>query len=187
MDQQFKDKVVIVTGGAHGIGRCIAEEFVKAGAHVEVIDIRPGDHYVGDISKQEVLEAFAIEVIARHDKVDVIVNNALPLMKGIDECTYEEFQYALSVGVTAPFYLVKLLKEHLSQGASIVNISSSRDRMSMPQTESYTAAKGGIASMVLFLCSDKANFITGENICIDGGMTKLMIYHAEHGWTLNDK
>ncbi|MBQ0068347.1 MAG: SDR family oxidoreductase [Bacteroidales bacterium] len=238
MEQAFKDKVVIVTGGAHGIGRCIAEEFSKAGAHVEVIDIRPGNHYVGDISKKEVLEAFAAEVIERHGKVDVIVNNALPLMKGIDECTYEEFQYALSVGVTAPFYLVKLLKEHLSQGASIVNISSSRDRMSMPQTESYTAAKGGIAalthalavslagkarvnsispgwidtdytvydgpdatqqpagrvgnpmdiaSMVLFLCSDKASFITGENICIDGGMTKLMIYHAEHGWTLNDK
>lgn len=238
MGQQFKDKVVIVTGGAHGIGRCIAEEFSKAGAHVEVIDIRPGNHYVGDISKKEVLEAFAAEVIERHGKVDVIVNNALPLMKGIDECTYEEFQYALSVGVTAPFYLVKLLKEHLSQGASIINLSSSRDRMSMPQTESYTAAKGGIAAlthalavslagkarvnsispgwidtdytvydgpdatqqpagrvgnpmdianMVLFLCSDKAGFVTGENICIDGGMTKLMIYHAEHGWTLNDK
>lgn len=238
MDQQFKDKVVIVTGGAHGIGRCIAEEFDKAGAIVEVIDIRPGNHYVGDISKKEVLEAFAAMVIERHDKVDVIVNNALPLMKGIDECTYEEFQYALSVGITAPFYLVKLLKEHLTQGASIMNISSSRDRMSMPQTESYTAAKGGIAAlthalavslagkacvnsispgwidtdytvydgpdatqqpagrvgnpmdianMVLFLCSDKAGFITGENICIDGGMTKLMIYHAEHGWTFNDK
>lgn len=238
MDQQFKDKVVIVTGGAHGIGRCIAEEFGKAGAYVEVIDIRPGNHYVGDISNKEVLEAFAAEVIERHGKVDVIVNNALPLMKGLDECTYEEFQYALSVGVTAPFYLVKLLKDHLTQGASVVNISSSRDRMSMPQTESYTAAKGGIAalthamavslagkarvnsispgwidtdytvyegpdatqqpagrvgnpmdiaSMVLFLSSDKAGFITGENICIDGGMTKLMVYHAEHGWTLNDK
>lgn len=238
MDQQFKDKVVIVTGGAHGIGRCIAEEFSKAGAHVEVIDIRPGNHYVGDISKKEVLEAFAAEVIARHGKVDVIVNNALPLMKGLDECTYEEFQYALSVGVTAPFYLVKLLKDHLTPGASVVNISSSRDRMSMPQTESYTAAKGGIAAlthalavslagkarvnsispgwidtdytvyegpdatqqpagrvgnpldianMVLFLSSDKAGFITSENICIDGGMTKLMVYHAEHGWTLNDK
>lgn len=105
--------------------------------------------------------------------------------------------------------------------------------MSQPQTESYTAAKGGIAAlthalavslagkvrvnsispgwietgdtvhegpdadqhpvgrvgntmdianMILFLCSDKAGFITGENICIDGGMTKQMIYHGEHGW-----
>lgn len=233
----FKDKIVIVTGGAQGIGKCIVKEFRKEGATVCVIDKQEGDHYVGDISRQEVLEAFAQEVLQKYGHVDIIVNNALPIMRGIDECSYEEFAYALSVGVTAPFYLVKLLKDHLGEGASIINLSSSRDRMSMPQTESYTAAKGGIAAlthalaaslagkarvnsispgwidtaytvyegpdatqqpvgrvgnpldianMVLFLCSDKAGFITGENICIDGGMTKLMIYHGEHGWTLND-
>ena len=236
MEQTFKDKVVIVTGGARGIGKCIADEFRSQGAHVHVIDKQEGEHFVGDISRKEVLEAFVSEVLKTHDRIDCIINNALPLMKGIDECTYEEFQYALSVGVTAPFYLVKLLMPHLSEGASIVNISSSRDRMSQPQTESYTAAKGGIASlthalaislagkarvnsispgwidtsytvyegpdaiqqpagrvgnpkdiahMVLFLCSDKAGFITGENICIDGGMTKQMIYHGDHGWSLD--
>ena len=234
----FKDKVVIVTGGANGIGRCIADEFRSQGAIVHVIDKQEGEHFVGDISNKEVLEAFANEVLSKHEKVDIIVNNALPLMKGIDECTYEEFQYALSVGITAPFYLVKLLKEHLAEGTSIINISSSRDRMSQPQTESYTAAKGGItalthalsvslagkarvssispgwidtaytvyegpdatqqpagrvgnpmdiANMVLFLCSDKAGFITGENICIDGGMTKQMIYHGDCGWKLENK
>ena len=143
----YKDKVVVVTGGASGIGRCIADEFRKQGAVVYVIDRQEGAHFVGDISRTEVLEAFAAEVLSKHDKVDVIVNNALPLMKGIDECSYEEFQYALSVGVTAPFYLVKLLMPHLAEGASIINISSSRDRMSQPQTESYTAAKGGIAAL----------------------------------------
>lgn len=234
---EYKDKVAVVTGGAYGIGKCIAEEFRKRGASVEVIDIREGDHFVGDISKKEVLEAFADEVIGKYGKVDYIINNALPLMKGLDECSWEEFQYSLAVGVTAPFYLVKLLAQHLAQGASIVNISSSRDRMSQPQTESYTAAKGGIAAlthalaitlrgkarvnsispgwidtdfkeykgpdavqqpagrvgnpmdianMVLFLCSDKAGFITGENICIDGGMTRQMIYHGDHGWTLTE-
>ena len=231
----FKDKVVIVTGGANGIGRCIADEFRAHGAHVYVIDKQEGPHFVGDISEKSVLEAFVADVLSKHDRVDHIINNALPLMKGIDGCTYEEFQYALSVGVVAPFYLVKLLKPHLSDGATIINISSSRDRMSQPQTESYTAAKGGIAAlthslavslagkarvnsispgwidtsyteydgadaiqqpsgrvghpmdiahMVLFLCSDKAGFITGENICIDGGMTKQMIYHGDHGWKL---
>ena len=40
-----------------------------------------------------------------------------------------------------------------------------------------------IANMVMYLCSDKAGFITGENICIDGGMTRLMIYHGGNGWT----
>ena len=235
MQQMFKDKVVVVTGGANGIGKCIADEFRKQGACVYVVDRQEGDHFVGDISKKEVLEAFVAEVLKKHDRIDCIINNALPLMKGIDECSYEEFQYALSVGVTAPFYLVKLLMNHLAEGASIVNISSSRDRMSQPQTESYTAAKGGIAAlthalavslagrarvnsispgwidtsymvyegpdaiqqpvgrvgnpmdiayMVLFLCSDKAGFITGENICIDGGMTKQMIYHGDCNWVL---
>ena len=235
MQQTFKDKVVIVTGGANGIGKCIADEFRAQGAHVHVIDKQEGNHFVGDISKQEVLEAFVADVLKKHDQVDCIINNALPLMKGIDECSYEEFQYALSVGVTAPFYLVKLLMPYLAKGASVVNISSSRDRMSQPQTESYTAAKGGvaalthalavslagrarvnsispgwidtsytvyegpdalqqpagrvgnpldIANMVLFLCSDKAGFITGENICIDGGMTKQMIYHGDCNWVL---
>ena len=235
-ENTFKDKVVIVTGGANGIGKCIADEFSAQGAIVYVIDKQEGEHFVGDIAKKEVLEAFAEEVLSKHKNVDIIINNALPQMKGIDECSYEEFQYALSVGVTAPFYLVKLFKEHLAEGASIINISSSRDRMSQPQTESYTAAKGGIAAlthalavslsgkarvnsispgwidtaytvyngpdatqqpagrvgnpmdianMVLFLCSDKAGFITGENICIDGGMTRQMIYHGDHGWILD--
>ena len=231
----YENKVVIVTGGANGIGRCIADAFRACGAHVYVIDKQAGNHFVGDIASKETLEAFVQEILSKHTVIDVVINNALPLMKGIDACSYEEFQYALSVGVTAPFYLVKLLKDHLSQGASIVNISSSRDRMSQPQTESYTAAKGGIAAlthalavslagkarvnsispgwidtthstlegadamqqpagrvgnpmdvanMVLFLCSDKAGFITGENICIDGGMTRQMIYQGDCGWKL---
>ena len=227
-------KIAVVTGGAHGIGKCIAEEFSKQGVKVYVIDKAPGEHYVGDISDKTVLEAFSEMVIRESGGIDYLINNALPLMKGIEECTYEEFQYALSVGVTAPFYLAKLFAPHFRNGGAIVNISSSRDRMSQPQTESYTAAKGGIAAlthalavsfagkirvnsvspgwidtayteydgpdaaqqpagrvgnpmdianMVLYLCSDKAGFITGENICIDGGMTKLMIYHGDCGWT----
>jgi len=233
--ESFKGKVVVVTGGAQGIGRCVADEFQKAGAHVCVIDKQDGPHFVGDIADKQVLERFAEEVIDRYDQIDFLINNALPLMKGIRECSYEEFAYAMSVGVTAPFYLAKLFDRYFTKGSAIVNISSSRDRMSQPQTESYTAAKGGIAAlthalavsfagrvrvnsispgwidtdytvyegpdakqqpagrvgnpldianMVLFLCSGKAGFITGENICIDGGMTHQMIYHGDNGWKL---
>ena len=105
----FSGKIAIVTGGAHGIGLAIAQEFTRLGATVCVIDKTEGDHYVGDISSKETLEAFAADVVRKYGHVDFLVNNALPLMKGIDECSWEEFQYALSVGVTAPFYLTKLL------------------------------------------------------------------------------
>ena len=234
MEKEFENKVVVVTGGASGIGKCIKERFERQGAKVYVIDIKEGDHYVGDLSDKKILEDFAQHVIKESGHIDVLVNNALPLMKGIDDCSYEEFEYALAVGVTAPFYLSKLFLPYFNDGASIINISSSRDRMSQAQTESYTAAKGGIAAlthalavslagkvrvnsispgwidttgsdfegadalqqpagrvgkpediaqMVLYLCSDKAGFIDGENICIDGGMTKLMIYHGDHDWS----
>lgn len=231
----FENKVAVVTGGAKGIGKAIVEEFRKAGAKVCIIDLLSNDYFVGDLADQEVLESFARKVIADHGHVDYLINNALSLMKGIEDCSYEEFNYALRVGVTAPFYLTKLFAPHFAPGGAIVNISSSRDRMSQPQTESYTAAKGGIsalthalavslagkvrvnsispgwidtdytvytgpdatqhpagrvgnpldiANMVLYLCSDQAGFISGENICIDGGMTRQMIYHNDFGWTL---
>ena len=234
----FNNKVAVITGGARGIGRCIREQFEAAGATVCVIDVLDNDYFVGDLADKQALEAFAAKVIADHGHVDYLINNAAPKMCGLADGSYEDFEYALKVGVTAPFYLSKLFAPHFAPGASIVNISSSRDRMSQPQTESYTAAKGGIAAlthalamslagrvrvnsispgwidndytvyegpdavqqpagrvgnppdiahMVLYLCSDMAGFINGENICIDGGMTRQMIYHGDHGWTLEAK
>ena len=76
--KDFLDKVVVITGGAGGIGKCIAEEFRKQGAHVCVIDIAEGAHYVGDIADQRILEDFARTVIDRFGRVDVLVNNAPP-------------------------------------------------------------------------------------------------------------
>ena len=234
---EFSGKVVVVTGGVGGIGRCICEEFAKAGAVVCPIDVQENPCFVGDVGDKATLERFAAQVIADHGHVDVLVNNAPPQMKGILDCTWEDFTRALDVGVTAAFYLTRLFLPHFAPGASVINISSSRDRMSQPFTESYTAAKGGIhalthalavslrgrvrvnsispgwidtaftvyegpdatqqpagrvghpldiAHMALFLASEKAGFITGENICIDGGMTRQMVYHGDHGWTLEE-
>jgi len=235
----FSDKVVVVTGGANGIGRCIVEEFMKSGATVAVIDKSvesiPCDFYFcGNIADEHTLAKFADELIAKFGGIDFLVNNACLSRGGIlSGCGYEDFMYIQKVGVAAPYLLTKLFLPHFRTGAAIVNISSTRAYMSQPDTESYTAAKGGISALthalavslagkvrvnsispgwidttnsnlpivdhaqhpvgrvgkpldvakaVLFLCSDDSGFITGENITIDGGMSKLMIYHGDHGF-----
>lgn len=198
-----------------------------------VVDQKSGADFMGDIACEDTLCDFAQYVIKKYGRVDYVINNAMLTRGGLSECSYEDFNYVLRVGITAPFMLAKLFMPYFSKGASIVNISSSRDRMSQPETESYTAAKGGIAALthamavtlagrvrvnsvspgwidtafrqyggadavqhpagrvgnpldianiVLFLCSEKASFITGENICVDGGMTRQMIYHGDFGW-----
>lgn len=230
---EFKDKVVVITGGCLGIGRQVVKMFQQEGAHVCIMDVQENDYFQGDAGKKEDLEAFVDKVLQEYGAIDYLINNAKPIMKGIDECSYEEFMYALQVGVSAPFMLSKLFKDHFRKGGCIINISSTRAFMSQKQTESYSAAKGGIAAlthslamslagkvrvnsispgwidthdeiyfgpdalqhpvqrvgttydighMVLFLCSEKAGFITGQDFCVDGGMNKQMIYHDDHGW-----
>jgi NAD(P)-dependent dehydrogenase (short-subunit alcohol dehydrogenase family) len=253
----FQNKICVVTGGAKGIGLCILKEFAKNGAKIAFIDLdreageevsecvrsNSGDvlFTCGDIAEKEVLQSFTAEVIRKYGNIDYLINNACLSRKGIlSGCDFEDFNYVLKVGVTAPYMLSKLFMNNFNKGGVIVNISSTRALMSQADTESYTAAKGGISALthalavslagkvrvnsispgwidvnansdinydahhsipdkmqhlvqrvgkpmdiaktVMFLCDEENGFITGENITIDGGMTKLMIYHGDHGW-----
>ena len=241
----FTGKHAVVTGGANGIGRCIVETFLRKGASVTVIDIDHRDthpisenlrFYHGDIANKIILEDFVNSLTC---SVDYLINNACIGRRGIlSGCSYEDFEYVQRVGVTAPYYLTSLLlkKNLLAPNGVIINIASTRAFQSQPDTEAYSAVKGGIvalthsmavslagrarvncispgwidtsenpehseqdkrqhstgrvgtpadiAEMVLYLCSEKAGFITGENINIDGGMSKLMVYHGDNGWNL---
>lgn len=233
-----KPKVAVVTGGARGIGKAICEAFVARGVRVRTIDLLPNNDFVGDVADETALRAFAAQVIADHGTVDYLVNNACLSRGGLKTCAISDFNYVLRVGVSAPFLLTQLFLDHFCEQASIVNISSTRHLMSQADTESYTAAKGGITALthamavtlagrvrvnsispgwidttdsrfdgpdaaqhpsgrvgvpedvvnaVLFLCDPKSSFITGQNITVDGGMTKLMVYHGDCGWTYAPK
>lgn len=229
-----ESKVAVVTGGAQGIGKAICDAFVRRGVSVCTIDLQDNDYFVGDIADEKVLRAFASRVITDYGAIDYLINNACLSRGGLKTCSGEDFNYVLRVGITAPFLLTQLFSDHLKTPASIVNISSTRHLMSQADTESYTAAKGGITALthamaitlagkarvnsispgwidttgtrfegpdasqhpagrvgnpsdivhaVMFLCDPQSSFITGQNITVDGGMTKLMVYHNDFGWT----
>lgn len=251
-------KVAVITGGAHGIGKAMVKGFEKNHIQVAFIDKdkkageqvfkemmgedSKGFFYHGDLANKEDMEKFIIQVVETFGQVDYLINNACIHHYGIfSGCSYEDFNEVLKVGVTAPYYLTLLLENHFTRGAAIVNISSTREHMSQGDTESYSAAKGGIGSLThalamslagrvrvnsispgwidtregeealelldirdldqhpskrigrpddvvriaLFLCDEASGFINGEDIVVDGGMSRQMIYHGGEGWTYN--
>lgn len=233
----MKGKTAVITGGASGIGKVLCKAFADEDAQVCTIDLAPNDYFVGDIADESVLTAFADKVIGERGTIDYLIHNAMLSRGGLDQCTYDDFNYVMKIGVTAPYYLTKLFMDAFNPGGSVVNISSTRYRMSQANTESYSAAKGGItalthamaislagkvrvnavapgwiditgapltkedhhqhpvgrvgvpediANAVLFLCSEKSAFINGQVITVDGGMSKLMVYHNDKGWTYGE-
>lgn len=252
------NRISIVTGGAAGIGRCIVESFAQHGGIVYFIDNDAQATastlqrcqangwnvaaMVGDIADPATVESFAQMVLSQHSRIHNIVNNACIMRGGVLEGSYDDFMYVQRVGVAAPFLFAKLFKDHFDGLGSIVNISSTRAFQSQANTESYSAAKGGITALthalaislagvarvnsvapgwidtghyhsddytpdcspadlaqhpsgrigepadiartVMFLCHPDNSFINGENITVDGGMTKQMVYHNDYGWKL---
>ena len=163
-NMDLNGRVYAITGGALGIGRCLTEELTRRGARVALIDKeadtgralaeqlkREGGnvHIVpGDVAEEEALQSFVRRTAETFGGVDVLVNNACLHRQGLlTPCGYEDFNYVLRVGVTAPYMLTRLFLPYFRKGASVINITSTRAFMSQADTESYSAAKGGISAL----------------------------------------
>jgi NAD(P)-dependent dehydrogenase (short-subunit alcohol dehydrogenase family) len=247
----MKNKVALVTGAGQGIGKAIALAFVKSGAKVVIAEIddqagRKAEKQLAtsgqakfiscDVSDEKSVKACVEAAIARFRRLDFVINNAgIGVWKPVEQLTLTEWHRVLDTNLTSIFLFAKHAARHLRKAkGAIVNIASTRAFMSEPNTEAYSASKGGvvslthslaislgpairvncispgwidvtgwktrprksdvrkvdrefhpagrvgrpedIAAMAAFLCSAAAEFITGINITIDGGVTRKMIY-----------
>ncbi len=152
---------VVVTGGAHGIGKQICSDFINAGDQVcfidtdekrslDIVNQTPGLFYFnGDVADPADLKNFIKFALDKLKRIDILVNNACRGNKGIlSGLTYEEFDKTLSIGLKAPYELSRLCKDELKKNRGrIINIASSRAFQSEPDTEAYASAKGGIVAL----------------------------------------
>lgn len=236
----YKDKIVIITGAAGGIGRYLVKGYADAGARVFAIDIKETtfDYYNVTFCHIDIKDAVSVKalfqnVILENGKPHILINNGAvsKFNKSIFEMTDEEFRQVIEVNLCGTFYCSRAFI-HANSGESygrIVNIASTRWAQNEPGWEAYGASKGGIVSLTasmavslkdtpitvnsispgwietesfdslreidhlqhpsgrvgkpedivkaaMFLSDPGNDFINGENIVIDGGMTKRMFY-----------
>ncbi len=248
----LREKIAIVTGGAHGIGRAIVKSFLEKGFSVIIADIdrEAGEETAAEYAKYGPLLFIPADVSVEDDVIalvdgavdnfgylDVLVNNAgISRNMPVEKLSMEDWNLVIGVNLTGPFLCAKYASPHLmKRSGCIINIASTRAFMSERDTEAYSASKGGIvalthslalslgpdvrvncispgwietsalrkrgnsgpelteadhlqhpagrvgkpediSSLVSFLASEEASFITGANFMVDGGMTKKMIY-----------
>ncbi len=241
-------RCVLITGGGAGIGRCLTLSYAQTGADVYFVDLNPaaGEETLSILRAQQLTARFfqldLADDTARQQlvselltvtngKLDILINNAAIAH------AHADFDRALAVNLAAPYHLTQLLTPALiaAQG-NVISIASTRAFMSEPDTEGYSASKGGlvalthamaislgqqgvrvnsiapgwidttqwqlgqpaaidwteaehrqhpagrigrpadIAAACFYLSGSDAGFVTGENIVVDGGMTRKMIY-----------
>jgi len=161
---EFKGKVLIVTGGAQGIGKAITLLFLERGASVVIgdSDSKAGKEVVEefkmlgdvrfvktDVSKEVEVKRLIAQALKFHKRIDFLINNAgVSDFASLDKLSLKEWNRIIGINLTSVFlcskYAMAALKK--SKGA-IVNIASTRALMSEPHTEAYSATKGGIVAL----------------------------------------
>src|SRR5436305_2407147 len=177
MSGRVAGKVAVVTGGAQGIGRAIADGLQAEGATVAVADLNPpSDGFRADVSSEEDGPRRTDEVVARHGGIDVLINNAglyaSLAMRPFNEIPLEEWRRVMDVNVASMFLTCRAVVPRMRErgGGKIVNISSGTPFRGVPFLLHYVTSKGAIVAFTRALAKElgKDNVLVN---CVAPGFT----------------
>jgi NAD(P)-dependent dehydrogenase (short-subunit alcohol dehydrogenase family) len=170
---RLSDRVVIVTGGAKGIGRAYCLGVAAEGARVVVADVADPKPVVkeiearggqalgveGDVSREPDTQRLATEALARFGRIDVLVNNAATSAHGsVLEVSLADWQRVLEVNLTAPMHLSALAAPLMARGGggAIVNVASVQGLLAEQGNAAYNASKAGLINLTRSMALDLA-------------------------------
>ncbi len=183
---KLKGKKALITGGAKGIGRGVAEAYLREGASVLIcgrneINLKSAcnelsgsgdiDYVVADIANKGEATLLAAAVAERWKSLDVLVNNAsiLGVRAPIAEYPEDVWDEVIQINLNAQFYVTKAILPFLSPGASIINVSSSVGRKGKRDWGAYAASKFGLEGLTQVLADELSDMHIRVNSINPGG------------------
>jgi NAD(P)-dependent dehydrogenase (short-subunit alcohol dehydrogenase family) len=166
-----KERVAVVTGGAQGIGRQTSELLAGRGYQIAIIDlVQPqattaaieaaggqAFGFAGDITAEETVETFALAVLDRFGRADVLVNNAgISLIRAAEDTTAADYRHVMEVNLVAPFLLARAFGKTMLQAGSgsIVNVASIAGLLAVSDRAAYNASKHGLVGLTRTLAAE---------------------------------
>lgn len=166
-------RVVIVTGGAQGIGAQIARDFAATGAVVAVLDLQESDDadvvsFVCDITDAAQVDAAVAGIVERYGRIDTVVNNAGFVVRGsADRITEGEWDKTFAINVKGVFLLVRATLPHLRRSpiGSIVSVASQAGIRAEALLSPYCAAKAAVVHYTRALALELAPDLRVNAVC----------------------
>lgn len=179
MSFSFTNKVAVITGGASGIGKCIAEHFAKSGATVAVLDmnieaaaslVKELGHgataHICDVTDVASIEKAVAEVISEHSKVDILVNSAgIALLDPAEVVKTGDWKLTIDVNLSGTFFMSQHVGQVMLKAGKgkIINLASQAASVALTDHVAYCASKFGVLGVTKVLASEWG----GRGICVN--------------------
>lgn len=178
MDLNFKNKIVLITGGTRGIGKSIAKMFKENGAYVIITGTKDisvdGYEYVQvNFNNEESIKKFCKKILS-YDRIDICINNAgINTIKSVDDVSFEDFNKINNVNIKAPYFVSQSVIELMKKNGygRIINISSIWSVITKRDRSLYTSCKNALVGLTKTLSVEFAKYNILVN-SVSPGFTK---------------